>query len=111
MDEREWAMVMDYMRGNTKPLLDYIYEELGSTDLKYCADMIGKNAKYIATHDPRIVGYRNAMWFWSNNKNRMIVLEELPAKGFFRAKEITIMPSRYHVMNGLLSPDPRRLPR
>ena len=38
MNEREWALVLAYMRGETKPLLDYIYEELGSADLKYSAD-------------------------------------------------------------------------
>ena len=26
MSEREWALVMAYMCGDTKPLLDYIYE-------------------------------------------------------------------------------------
>lgn len=98
MSEREWAMVMDYMRGNTKPLLDYIYEELGSTDLKYCADralaLVGKDAKYISTPEPWAIGHSKALWFWDNGRNYVIALSELPAKGFFKAKKVTPKPSK-----------------
>lgn len=34
MSEREWALVKAYMCGDTKPLLDYIEEEVGSPNLK-----------------------------------------------------------------------------
>ena len=111
MDEQEWSLVMAYMRGETKPLLDYIYEELGSTDLKYSADkalaILGKNAKYIATHDPRIIGYERAMWFWNNNRNYLLVLSALPAKGFFKATDRCVSPRKIHAMNDTIGRYPR----
>lgn len=109
MNEREWALVLAYMRGETKPLLDYIYEELGSADLKYSADralsIVGKGAKYIATHDPRIIGYRNAMWFWNKGRNYLLVFHELPAKGFFKAKDVCTEPRKVPIMNDTLPTD------
>lgn len=92
MSEREWAMVMDYLRGNTKPLTDYIYEELGSTDLKYCADralaLAGKGAKYVGEPSKR------TLWFWNEGRNYLIELSDLPAQGFFKAKKITQRPEK-----------------
>ena len=105
MSEREWALVMAYMCGDTKPLLDYIEEEVGSPNLKNCAEraiaLAGKNAKCLGVAEPE--GMKNVIWYWNDGHNFLIQLWQRPrsAEGFFEARKTVAKPWKMAYMNGV----------